>query len=398
MRAQDDWPEFRGPTRDGHAISKTLPLRWSANENVVWKQTVPGAGWSSPIVWRGVVYLTTATLDDVGKPASLDMLAFDFASGRPLWRREVFTMSSLPNKHAKNSHASPTPVAEGERLFVHFGPLGTAAFELSGQVLWRQSGLGYSPVHGNGGSPVVVNDKLIFSCDGGSDPFIVALNKHTGDVIWRVPRVTTAKKTFSFSTPQVIQVDGKEQVITPGSGLVSALDPADGREIWRVRYGEGYSVIPRPVVGHGLVFIGTGYDRPWTYAIKVNGRGDVTDTHVAWMASRSAPNTPSMLLVGDELYFVADSGVASCVDARTGMVHWNERLGGDFSASPIYANGVIYFTNERGRTFVVKASKRFEKLAENDLGERTLASLAVSGPSILIRTEEHLCRIQEPTM
>ncbi len=395
--AQDNWPEFRGPTRDGHAESKNLPLRWSLAENVVWKQPVPGVGWSSPVVYQGSVYLTTARLDDGGNPTSLDVLAFDLASGRPLWNQPVFEVGSQRGKHMKNSYASPTPIVEGKRVYVHFGHLGTAALDLSGQVVWRQTGLRYSPVHGNGGSPIIVDDSLIFSCDGGSDPFIVALDKHTGEVRWRVARVTTAAKTFSFSTPLLIQVDGRAQLITPGSGVVSALDPADGREIWRARYGEGFSVVPRPVFGHGLVFIGTGYDRPSTYAIRVDGRGDVTDTHVVWTSSRSAPNTPSMLLIGDELYLVSDGGVASCVDARTGRLHWNERLGGDFSASPLHATGRIYFTNERGRTFVVKASTMFEKLAENDLGERTLASLAVSGPSLLVRTEAHLYRIQEPT-
>lgn len=395
--AQENWPEFRGPSGNGHAESKNLPQRWSATENVVWREAVPGVGWSSPVVYRGVVYLTTALLDAAGNPTSLEVLAYDLASGRQVWRREAFAVASSPGKHSKNSHASPTPIAEGERLYVHFGHMGTAALDLSGNVLWRQEGLAYSPVHGNGGSPIVVDDLLIFSCDGGSDPFIVALNKFNGELRWRVPRATPAKKPFSFSTPALIRVDGRTQLISPGSGLVSALDPANGAEIWRVHYGEGFSVVPRPVSGHGLVFIGTGYERPSIYAIKVDGRGDVTESHVAWTISRGAPNTPSPLLVGDELYFVSDGGVASCVDARTGEQHWNERLGGDFSASPLHANGLIYFTNERGRTFVVKASTQFEKVAENDLRERTLASLAVSGPSFLIRTENHLYRIQEPT-
>lgn len=397
VAAREHWPEFRGPAGNGHAESRNLPRHWSATENVVWKEAVPGVGWSSPIVYRGVVYLTTALLDAAGNPTSLEVLAYDLASGRQVWRREAFAVASSPGKHSKNSHASPTSVVEGDRLYAHFGHMGTAALDLSGKVLWRQEGLTYSPIHGNGGSPIIVDDLLIVSCDGGSDPFIVALNKHDGDVRWRVPRPTSAKKTFSFSTPTLIQVDGRAQLISPGSGMVNALDPRSGKEIWRVSYGEGFSVVPRPVFGHGLVYIGTGYERPSIYAIKVDGRGDVTESHVLWKTSRSAPNTPSLLLVGDELYFVSDGGVASCVDARTGAPHWNERLGGDFSASPLHGGGLIYFTNERGRTFVVKASTKFEKVAENDLGERTLASLAVSGPSFLIRTENHLYRIQEPT-
>ncbi|MBI1178744.1 PQQ-binding-like beta-propeller repeat protein [bacterium] len=396
-RASEDWPQFRGPTGEGHAASTKLPLSWSSTQNVVWREEVPGVGWSSPIVYRGVVYLTTAMLNNAGNPKSLRLLAYDTASGNLIWNREVLAVSKPPPKHAKNSHASPTPIAEGEHIYVHFGHLGTACVDLSGNVLWRQTSLGYAPVHGNGGSPALVDNKLIFSCDGASDPFVVALNKNNGEVIWRVPRVTTAQKTFSFSTPLLISVDGQRELITPGSGVVNALNPEDGSSIWSARYGEGYSVIPRPVFGQGMIFIGTGYDRPWVYAIKADGRGDVTDSHVAWTTFRGAPNTPSLLLIGDELYFVSDSGVASCVDSRSGKLHWNERLGGDFSASPIDANGRIYFTNERGKTFVVKASTQYEKLAENDLGEHTLASLAASGPSLFIRTEEHLYRIQEPT-
>jgi outer membrane protein assembly factor BamB len=398
LAAQPDWPEFRGPTGQGHAESPKLPLRWSQSENIVWKQPVPGVGWSSPIVYRDTIFLTTALLDEAGQPTSLRALAYDLPSGRPLWNREVFPVATRSGKHAKNSHASPTPVAEGDRLYVHFGHLGTAALDLAGHVVWRQTELAYSPVHGNGGSPILFADKLIFNCDGGNDPFIVALDKLTGAVRWRVPRPTTARNRFSFSTPLIIEVAGRPQLITPGSGMVNALDPADGRELWRANYGEGFSVVPRPVFGHGMIFIGTGYERAWAYGIKVDGAGDITDTHVAWKTSRGAPNTPSMILVEDELYFVADNGVASCVDARTGELHWNERLGGDMSASPIHANGRIYFTNERGRTFVVKAGKQFELLAENDLGERTLASPAVSGPSLFIRTENHLYRIQEPTL
>ena len=396
-RGQTDWPEFRGSTGQGHATSTRLPLRWSATENIVWKQAVPGTGWSSPIVYRGRVYLTTALLDDAGNPTSLRLLSFDLASGKPTLDREVFPVSSRHGKHTKNSHASPTPIAAGDRVYVHFGHMGTAALDLAGKLLWQQTGLSYSPVHGNGGSPILVDDQLIFNCDGGDHPFIVALDRDSGAVRWRVKRDTAAKKTFSFCTPLLIQVNGRRQLITPGSGVVNALDPFSGRELWRVRYGEGYSVVPRPVFGDGLLYLGTGYERPAVYAIKPDGVGDLTDTRVAWTTVRSAPHTPSMLLVGDELFFVSDNGVASCVDARTGELHWNERLGGDFSASPIHANGRIYFTNERGRTFVIRAAKQFVKLAENDLAERTLASLAVSDPSLLIRTEQNLCRIQEPT-
>jgi outer membrane protein assembly factor BamB len=272
--------------------------------------------------------------------------------------------------------------------------MGTAALDISGKILWRQTALKYSPLHGNGGSPALMGDMLVFSCDGTKDPFIVAIDAGTGDVRWKTPRNTAAERTFSFSTPLVIEVGGARQIISTVSGFVGAYDPGNGHEIWKVRYGEGYSLVPRPVFAHGLLFITTGFDRPTVLAIKPAGaRGDVTETHIAWTIRKGAPNTPSLLVVGDELYFVADSGVATCADARTGEIHWNERLGGNFSASPVYADGRIYFQNEAGAAFVVKAGKTFALLAQNDLAERTLASCAVADNALFIRSESHLWRL-----
>jgi outer membrane protein assembly factor BamB len=238
-----------------------------------------------------------------------------------------------------------------------------------------------------------VGDALFFSCDGAADPFVIALDKRTGRELWRTPRRTKVQKTFSFSTPLVITVGGRMQIISPGSGAVCAYDPKTGRELWRVRYGEGYSVVPRPVYAHGLLFLSSGYDRPSVLAIRPDGEGDVTDTHVAWTSSRGAPNTPSMLVVGDELYFVSDAGIASCVDARTGKVHWSERVGGNYSTSPVHAGGRIYFQNEEGRTVVVKAGRSFAPVATNDLGGRTLSSWAVGTDAFYIRTGEHLFKV-----
>jgi outer membrane protein assembly factor BamB len=385
-----DWTEFRGPAYQGHSDARNVPLEWNATKNVQWKTPIPGKGWSSPVTKGNRIFLTTAVTD--GGQVSLRVLALDAASGKIIWDTPVLDAPAVRH-HDKNSHASATPVIEGDKLYAHFGHYGTACLDLDGKVLWRQTGLAYSPVHGNGGSPVIVDDALIFNCDGASAPFIAALDKHTGKVLWKVPRQTTAKKTFSFSTPLVIQVKGRKQVITPGSGVVSALDPKDGREIWRVRYGEGYSVVPRPVFGHGLVFISSGYERAVIYAIRPGGTGDVTDTHVAWTQERGAPKSPSMLLAGDELYAVADNGVAICVDARTGQIHWQERVGGNYSASPVLVEGRIYLQNETGTGFVLAPGKEFRVLAENALGERTLSSYAVMEGALLIRTEQHLYRI-----
>lgn len=389
----DDWPEFRGPTGQGHAKADNVPLEWGQNKNVVWKQPVPGRGWSSPVLRNGRVYLTTA-VEGKAMDLSLRALCLDAATGKPLWNTEVFAGKKAGRVHSKNSHASPTPITDGKRLFVHFGHLGTACLDVDGKVLWRQTSLTYAPVHGSGGSPILVDDLLVFSCDGSDKQFIVALDTATGKVRWQTDRKSEAVKKFSFSTPLLITVNGRRQLVSPASDAVCAYEPESGKEMWRVRY-EGYSVIPRPVFGHGLVFIITGYDTPQLLAIRPDGRGDVTATHVAWQTRRGVPHTASLLLVGDELYMVSDLGVASCLDAKTGRVHWQERLGGGYSASPLYAGGRVYFQSEDGDGIVVKPGKQFERLAKNALEERTLASYAVADEALFIRTEKHLYRIQE---
>jgi len=388
--AAADWPQFRGPDGNGHSAAKNLPLEWDATKNVVWKSEIPGKGWSSPALFRGRLYLTTA--EEVGSDLTLRVLCQDAANGRPLWASEVFLTPPVRH-HQKNSQASPTAIVEGDRIYVHFGHYGTACLDLSGKVIWKQAELKYSPVHGNGGSPILVGNALIFSADGQSDPFIIALDKLSGKVLWKVKRETTAKKNFSFSTPTLITINGQQQLISPGSGVVGALDPKTGNELWRCRYGEGYSVIPKPVLGHGLIFLSSGYDKPVLLAIRTGGKGDVTDTHIAWKLEKGAPHTPSPLLVGNELYVVSDAGIATCLDAKTGQVHWSERIPGNYSASPVYADGKLWFQNETGVGTVLKPGKTFEKLAENNLGERTLASYAVTDGAFFIRTEKHLYRV-----
>lgn len=389
-----DWPQFRGPDGQGHAVGIRLPTRWNETENVAWKAEIPGAGWSSPIVHQGRIYLTTAVPMPNGNQ-SLRALALDARTGKLLWSTEVVSVTPV-NGHKKNSHASPTPLTDGTRLFVHFGPYGTAALDLGGKVIWRNTGLKYAPVHGNGGSPVLAGQALVFSCDGASDPFIVALNKNTGETLWRKARPFAPKKTFSFSTPLVITNKGQAQIISPASAGVVAYDPANGREIWRVSYPEGYSVVPRPVFGHGLVFLSSSFDRPVVYAIRPDGAGDVTATHVAWNINKGAPNTPSPLLVGDEIYFVSDSGIMTCADAKSGLVYWQERVGGNFSASPVFADGRIYVQSEEGVGTVLQPGKVFRVLATNDLKQRTLASYAVGDGALFIRGATHLFRVENP--
>ena len=389
----DDWPEFRGPTGQGLLLKGKLPTTWSKDKNVVWKREIPGKGWSSPIIVAERVYLTTAVAGDDGDQ-SLRAVCLDTAKGEILWDKEVFHQDGkgAPNIHGKNSHASPTPLLRDGKLFVHFGHQGTACLNLDGKILWRNTTLRYAPVHGNGGSPILVDDLLVFNCDGGDKRFVVALNVTDGGVRWKTNRTVAATKNFSFGTPLLIEVDGRKQIVSPASNVVSAYDPADGKEIWKVRY-NGYSLIPRPVYGHGLVFVCTGFDRPILLAIRPNGKGDVTDTHVAWKTNKAVALTPSLLLVGDELYMASDAGMASCLDARTGKVYWQERLGGSYSASPLFADGKLYFQSEQGTGVVLQAGKEFKLLAKNALDERSLASPAAADGALFIRTEKHLYRI-----
>ena len=396
--AADEWPEFRGPDGQGHSTATNLPLEWSTDKNVIWKQPIPGEGWSSPVVSRGQIFLTTGVSGSNAGP-SLRALCLDAATGKLLWNKEIFanTESSGQAIHNKNSPASPTPIIEGDRLYVHFGHHGSAALDRTGKVLWRNNSLGYESVHGNGGSPILVDDKLVYHADGARDPFVAALDKQTGKVVWKVNRNASAKQTFSFSTPLLITTGGKRQIISPASGAVSALDPKDGRELWRVRYAGGYSVVPRPVFAEGLLFIGTGFNRADLLAIRPDGEGDVTDTHIAWRTTKGAPLTPSVVHVDNEIYCVSDAGIATCFDAKSGKVHWQERIDGNYSASPLAAEGRIYFQNENGTAVVLKASREFTKLATNKLEERTLASYAVTGSSFLIRTNSQLYRIGNRT-
>jgi outer membrane protein assembly factor BamB len=391
-----DWPEFRGPTGQGIVPKGELPTTWGKDKNIAWKQAIPGKGWSSPIVVGGRVYLTTAVSVKDADELSLEALCLDAGTGAILWEKEVFRQDgkNSPPIHTKNSHASPTPLIRGDRLFVHFGHQGTACLNLKREIVWKNTSLRFIPIHGNGGSPILVDDLLVFSSDGREDRFVTALNAADGKVRWKTNRTLEADRCFSFSTPLLIEVRGQKQLISPGSGGVTAYDPSNGKEIWWVRY-NGYSVIPRPVYGHGLVFVCTGYDRPSLLAIRPDGQGDVTTTHVAWKTAKAVAHTPSLLLVGEELYMMSDFGIASCLDARTGEVHWQQRIGGNFSASPLCADGKLYFLSEEGDTTVVLAGKRFTLAAKNAMGERSLASPAAADGALFLRTDKHLFRIGE---
>ena len=393
--AADEWPQFRGPGGQGISDAKDVPVEWGDTEHVAWKTEIPGKGWSSPVLSKGKLYLTTS-LGEKGATVSLRALCLDAKDGRILWDTEIFQPEATASSvmHKKNSLASPSPIVTADRLYVHFGHMGTAALDLAGRIVWKQTEVAYTPQHGNGASPALIGDALVFSCDGVKDPFVASLDAATGKVRWTTPRNSSAKNQFSFSTPLAITVDGATQIILPGSGLVGGYDPKDGHEIWRSTYGDGYSVVPRPVFAHGLIYVSSSFNKPVLYAIKPAGaKGDVTATNVAWTTPKAVPHSASTLVLGDELYFVSDAGIASCADAKTGELHWSERLGGGFSASPVAAEGRIYFQNETGTGYVLKAGKEYDLLAKNELGEPTLASYAVADGTLFIRSEKYLRKI-----
>ena len=386
--AAEDWPQFRGPTGQGVSTEVELPVEWSESRSVRWKVDVPGSGWSSPVIAADRVWLTTAVVDRSG--TSLRALAFDTATGRRVVDAEVFRLPRRNLLNPKNSHASPTPIVEGDRIYVHFGADGTAALTSSGEVVWRKR-FSYESQHGNGGSPTLYKDLLIFSCDGSDTAFVVALDKRTGAERWRTHRRTPFDQ--AYSTPLIIRVGERDQLVSVGAYRAAAYDPETGKEIWRVGYADGFSNVPRPVFANGLVYIATGFQEPSLIAVRPDGTGDVTRTHVAWTLRRSAPHTPSPLAVGDELYIVSDIGIATCLDGRTGETLWRERLGGNYSASPVFADGRIYFLSEEGVATVLAPGKTFQKLAANTLDGSTLASMAISDQSIFIRTDSALYRL-----
>ena len=390
LQARGPWPQFRGPSGQGHSDEHGLPAEWSETRNIAWKVRVPGLGWSSPVVNGNRVWLTTATGD---REVSLRAVAYDAATGKEAVNAEVFRVRNPRDINPKNSWASPTPVLDGDFVFVHFGADGTAALTTDGKIVWTAK-FPYQSQHGAGGSPIVYGDLLILSGDGPDTAFVVALDKRTGKVKWKTNRRYPHDQ--AYTTPLVIRVGDRDQVVSVGAFRVGAYDPATGKELWRASYADGFSNVPRPVFGHGLVYVATGFQEPSLIAIRPDGAGDVTRTHVAWQLRRGAPLTPSPILVGDELYVVNDLGILSCVDAKGGNVIWQQRLSGSFSASPLFADGRLYFSSENGTTTVLTPGREFRRVAINALDGAILASIAVADGAFYIRTDTNLYRVSQP--
>ncbi|HRF02756.1 MAG TPA: PQQ-binding-like beta-propeller repeat protein [Pirellulaceae bacterium] len=390
----NDWPAFRGPTGDGRVAGPATPLVWSDTNHVVWQVPIQGLGWSSPSVVDGVVYLTTAVQEE--ERLSLRALAISADDGRVIWDREVNSVETVPSIHAKNSHASPTPVIHDGAVYVHFGTYGTACLQASdGSIVWINREIDYPPMHGSGGSPVLHDGVLVIICDGSSDPFVVAIEASSGKQLWKRPRSVEARISHSFGTAAIATVDGRAQVIAPGPEHLAAYDLTSGEELWQVR-APGWSVVPVPIFYRDLVIYNRDYDNPELLAVRLGGRGDVTDTHVVWRLKRGAPSTPTPVLVGDELYFVSDKGVVTCADAATGEVHWTERIGGNYSASPLAFDDRLLLLDEDGHATWLALGKEYRVLGTNDVTGRTLATPAFVDGAMYLRTDTTLTKYVDP--
>jgi outer membrane protein assembly factor BamB len=404
LQLHAQWPQFRGPDGMGTA-SGALPLTWDESTNVRWKTPIHGRAWSSPIVLGNQIWMTTASEDG----RELYAVAVDRDTGKVLHDLKLFDVAKPQYAHPFNSYASPTPVAEPGRVYITFGSPGTAALDArTGKVLWERRDLECNHFRGAGSSPIIFRDLLIMHFDGSDVQYLVALDKNTGKTVWRTPRSidyqdlgTDGKPKAdgdfrkAFATPHIVTVAGEPLLISLGSMAAYGYDPLTGKERWKIEERSNYSSSTRPITGHGLVFYPSGWSTGQLLAIRPDGRGDVTATHVAWKVTQAVPKKPSLLLAGDLLFMINDVGVATCLEAKTGTLVWKARLNGEYSASPILAGNRIYFFNEDGKTTVIEAGREFKVLGESLLDEGFMASPAVADGALFLRTRTHLYRIQQ---
>jgi outer membrane protein assembly factor BamB len=410
-RAEADWTQFRGPGGTGMAPGANPPLVWRETNHVAWKPAIRGRGRSSPVLLGERLWLTTALeknvqrvrirSDDMQKAdqVALGAVCLSRTAGRQLWHTTLFEVENPPPAHWLNSWATPTPVVEPGRLYCDFGVFGTAALEsATGQLIWQQK-LPVDHQVGPGSSPVLHSNVLVVVRDGIDAQFVAALDKQTGQVAWKTARppivAPDGPLKKSFCTPLVITNAGRVQILIPGAHWIAAYDPATGEEIWRIRHGNGFSIGTGAVFGQGLAFFSTGLFQPQVWAVRVDGQGDVTGSHVVWKSTRQAPDISSPILVEEDLYWISDSGTITCVAARTGELRWQKSLGRSYLASPILAGGRLHFFNQEGKTTILKPGLQFERLAENLLPGPLTATPAFAGPCIYWRNDTHLYCLRE---
>jgi outer membrane protein assembly factor BamB len=402
----DDWPRFRGPTGDGVSAAAGLPLVWSATQNVAWAASIPGRGYSSPVLLGDRIWLTTAIETNVrrlvigsdsmqqAERVVLGAVCLARSTGEVRWKVDLFPLDGPEPVHEMNSYATPTPVVEPGRLYCDFGTFGTTCLDAeTGRVLWSRR-LPLDHQVGPGSSPVLYKDLLVLVRDGRDQQYVTALDKRTGEPVWKTDRPslegTDISQRKSFSSPLFIATNGHVQMVVVGAQWAIAYEPESGREIWRLRHGQGFSIGSCPVYGDGMLYFSTGCFRPELCAVRVDGQGDVTATHLLWRSTNQVPVMSSPILAGDAIYWVSDGGVVSCSDARSGELRWKKSLGRPHLASPVLADGRLHFFDTKGRTAVIKPGASCEVLAENVLEGHVVASPAAVGSALYLRTDDRL--------
>jgi outer membrane protein assembly factor BamB len=393
------WPQWQGPEGDGHAGSPGIPLKWSESENVKWKTPTPGEGWSTPVVGHGKVWMTTSTPE--GRSARL--LCVDLASGKLLKDMELINVEAPQKKHKMNSYASPSPILDGDRLYCCFGAHGTVCVDTNTlKILWRNMDLKVDHQNGPGSTPILYKGKLILCCDGMDQQYLAALNISDGSIAWKTPRsqkfkATAADMKKAYGTPMILDIDGKDVVVEPAAEYLYANDPDSGRELWWVKY-PGFSNVPKPIVCDGVLVVCTGFMRSEIWGIKIPAKdqsGDLTASNVLWRYKIQVPNKPTPVAVGPNVYMVSDSGTVTCLKAKTGDVVWKEQIGGEFSASPLVADNHIYFFDIAGNTTVIEPGETYKLLTKNTLEDGFMASAAVAGKALILRTKTKIYRIEQ---
>lgn len=397
---QSTWPRFRGPDGTGVSTAVGVPTHWSETENIAWKTEIPGSGWSSPIVWKDHIFVTATTEEGT----HCHVLALDRSSGKVLWNKMVFTQEAR-NKHVKNTDATPTPVTDGETVYALFSSGGFVALDFKGNVLWENHDVVFYSQHGLGTSPILYKDLLITSFDpsfngepkglGWQTPwdqaFILALDKATGKERWRGKR---GMSRIAHTTPLIVNDEEKDLLLSNVGDVIQGADPNTGELLWTIKsMGEG--VVPSPAFGENLFFTASGFGDSTLRTVKLGGKGDCTDTHIAWEVKRNVPSMASILYVKPCLYVTTDGGTLACLEAATGKEFWQKRIRGALNPSPLFVDGKLYILSEQGTTTVLKLaddpSTAPEEVAKNELGEQhALASIAVAGKQLLIRTDHHL--------
>lgn len=387
VAAAENWPQWRGPRGDGTSNESNVPTAWGPNENVAWKVPVPGSGHSSPIVWQDRIFVASC-LEESNERL---LVCFDRATGRQLWQQVVLE-SPLEDKHQLNSFASSTPATDGELVYVTFldqTEMVVAAYDFAGQRRWLVRPGGFSSKHGYCSCPVLFEGTVIVNGDHDGNAYLVSLDKTTGTIRWKIDR---ENKTRSYVTPLIREIDGRTQMILSGSKCVASYDPRDGSRHWIID-GPTEQFVASLVYNGELLFLTAGYPELHMLAIRPDGSGNVTDTHVAWRTKKGASYVPSPIAAGDYFLVVSDGGVASCFEAKTGERLWMERLGTHYSSSLVSAGGLVYFTSDEGHTTIIRPGAKLDVVKESDLGEYSYASPAISHGQLIFRGEKHLIAI-----